>query len=88
MCILTIKKDKQLMPLQAKSWIVVLGNCESHEWSKSNQFAPVLYFDSLRYLVSLAIQCCRGLKQGDCKKRLLPGYSSPGGNHDCSAPFG
>jgi hypothetical protein len=37
MCVLTIKKDKQLMPLWAKSWIVVLGNRESREWSKSNQ---------------------------------------------------
>jgi hypothetical protein len=36
MCILTIKKDEQLMPLRAKSWIVVLGNRESREWSKSN----------------------------------------------------
>jgi hypothetical protein len=88
MCVLTIKKDKQLMPLWAKSWIVVLGNRDSREWSKSNQFAPVLWFDSLRYLVSLAIQRCHGLKQGDCKKRLLPGYSSPRGNHDHSAPFG
>jgi hypothetical protein len=36
MCVLTIKKEEQLMPLRAKSWIVVLGNCESHEWSKSD----------------------------------------------------
>jgi hypothetical protein len=28
MCILTIKKDEHLMPLRAKSRIVVLGNCE------------------------------------------------------------
>ncbi len=55
MCVLTIKKDEHLMPLRAKSWIVVLGNCESCEWSKSNQFALVLCFDSLRYLVSLAV---------------------------------
>ena len=36
MCVLTIKKDEQLVPLQAKSRIVVLGNCESREWSKSD----------------------------------------------------
>jgi hypothetical protein len=66
MCILTIKKDKQLMPVWAKTWIVVLGNCECCEWSKSDQFAPVLWFDSLRYLLSLVVQHCRGLKQGNC----------------------
>ncbi len=62
MCVLTIKKDEHLMPLRAKSRITVLGNCECHDWSKSNQFAPVLQFDSLRFLVSLAVQHCRGLK--------------------------
>ncbi len=33
MCVLTIKKDENLMPLRAKSWILVLGNRESREWS-------------------------------------------------------
>ena len=56
MCVLTIKKDEQLLPLRAKSWIVVLGNCESHDWSASNRFAPVLRFNSLCFLVSLAVQ--------------------------------
>ena len=42
MCVLTVKKDEHLMPLCAKSWIVVLGNRECRDWSKSNQFAPVL----------------------------------------------
>jgi hypothetical protein len=51
MCVLTIKKDEQLMPLRAKSRIMVLGNRESREWSKSDQFALVLCFDSLRYLL-------------------------------------
>jgi hypothetical protein len=55
MSILTIKKDKQLMPLRAKSLIVVLGNHEYRDWSKSDLFAPVLYFHSLRFLVSLAV---------------------------------
>ncbi len=88
MCVLTLKKDKQLMPLWAKSRIVVLDNCECREWSKSNQDAPVLWFDSLRYLVSLAVQHHHGLKQGNCKKCLLPGHSSPGGSHDHPPPFG
>eukprot|EP01082_Thalassiosira_pseudonana_P004932 g4059.t1 g4059 contig15:252416-253129(-) len=67
MCVLTIKKDENLMPLRAKSRIVVLGNLEDRSWSKSQRYAPVLRQDSLRYLVSLAIEQCRVLKQGDCK---------------------
>ncbi len=67
MCVLTIKKDKQLMPLWAKSRIIVLENQEDRDWSKSERFAPVLRFDSLRFFVSLAVQCRRGLKQGNCK---------------------
>ena len=72
-CILSIRKDEHLMPLQAKSWIVVLGNCESREWSKRDRFTPVLCFDSLRYFVSLAVQRCCGLKQGNCKNAFCQG---------------
>ncbi len=64
------------MPLRAKSRIVVLGNRDC-EWSKSNQFAPVLCFDSLCYLVSLAVQHCPGLKQGDCKNAFCQGILPP-----------
>jgi hypothetical protein len=77
MCVLTIKKDENLMPLRAKSRIVVLGNRENREWSKSDRFAPVLRFDSLRYLVSLATQRRRGLKQGDCKNAFFQGILPP-----------
>ena len=73
MCVLTIKKDEQLMPLWAKSRIVVLGNHESRDWSKSNRFAPVLQFDSLRFLVSLSTHHRRALKQGDCKNAFCQG---------------
>jgi hypothetical protein len=77
MCILTIKKDENLMPLWAKSWIVVLFNQEEHDWSKSDRFAPVLCFDSLRILVSLAVQHSRVLKQGDCKNAFCHGDLPP-----------
>ena len=77
MCVLTIKKDENLMPLRAKSRIDVLGNREGREWSKNDRFAPVLRFDSLRYLVSLAIQHRRGLKQGDCKNAFCQGILPP-----------
>ncbi len=77
MCVLTIKNDEHLMPLRAKSRIVVLGNCECHDWSKSDWFAPVLCFNSLRFLVNLAVQHRRGLKQGDCKNAFCQGILPP-----------
>jgi hypothetical protein len=46
-CILTIKKDEQLMPHWAKSCNEVLGNQEDRNWSKSGCFVLVLCFDSL-----------------------------------------
>ncbi len=73
MCVLTIKKDEQLMPLRAKSCIVVLGNHESRDWFKSDRFAPVLWFDSLCFLVSLSTQHCWALKQGGCKNAFYQG---------------
>jgi hypothetical protein len=76
-CVLTIKKDEQLMLLCAKSRILVLGYCETRDWSKSNRFAPVLRFDSLCFLVSLAVQHRRGLKQGDCKNAFCQGILPP-----------
>ena len=76
MCVLTIKKDENLLPLRAKSRIVVLGNHEDRVWSKTERFAPVLRGDSLRFLVSLAVEKRRVLRQGDCKnafcQRILP----------------
>ena len=65
MCVLTIKKNEQLLPLQAKSWIVALGNLEERFWSKSDHFALVLHQDSLRLLTSLAVEKRRALRQGD-----------------------
>jgi hypothetical protein len=56
MCILTIKKDENLIPLWAKYQIVVLGNHKDQVWSKSNQFAPVLHGNFLCFLVSLAVK--------------------------------
>jgi hypothetical protein len=77
MCGLTIKRDEQLLPLCIKSRIVVLGNHETRDWSKSNPFAPVLSFDGLRFLVSLVVQHRRGLKQGDCKNAFCQGILPP-----------
>ncbi len=54
--VLTIKKYGYLLPIHAKSQIIVLGNHEDWVWSKSDQFAPVLRSDSLWFLVSLAVE--------------------------------
>ena len=73
MCVLTIKRDENLLPLRAKSRIVVLGNHEDRDWSKSEKYAPVLRADSLRLMVSLAVENRRVLKQGDCKNAFCQG---------------
>jgi hypothetical protein len=56
MCVLSIKKDEMLNPLRAKSRIVVLGNHEDCVWTKSEKYAPVLRPDTMRLMVSLAVE--------------------------------
>jgi len=73
MCVLSIKKDEMLNPLRAKSQIVVLSNHEDRVWSKSDKCAPVLHPDSMRLMVSLAVEQHRTLKQGNCKNAFCQG---------------
>ncbi len=77
MCIFTIKKDENLHPLRAKSWIVVLGNHKDKVRKKRKKFAPVLCQDSLRFLTSMAIESCCPLLQGDCKNVFCHGILPP-----------
>lgn len=77
MCVLTIKRDENLLPLRAKSRIVVLGNHEETIWSKSDKFAPVLRGNSLRFLVSLAVEKRRTLRQGNCKNAFCQSELPP-----------
>lgn len=56
---------------------MVLGNHEERVWSKAEKFAPVLRFDSLRFLTSLAVEKRRTLKQGDCKNAFCQGELPP-----------
>ena len=65
------------MPLRAKSRIVVLGNHEDWTWTKSQRYAPVLRSDSLRFLVSMAVEQRRTLKQGDVKNAFCNGDLPP-----------
>ena len=77
MCVLTIKPDEMLRPHRAKSRIVVLGNHEDRIWTKCEKYAPVLRSDTLRLIVSMAIQKRRTLKQGDCKNAFCQGILPP-----------
>jgi hypothetical protein len=77
MCVLTIKKDENLLPLCAKSRIVVLGNHEDRVWTKSDRFAPVLRGNSLCFLVSLTVEKRCPLRQGDCKNAFCHGVLPP-----------
>jgi len=67
MCVLVVKPDKDGNPHRAKSRIVVLGNHEDRIYSKSQRYAPVLKYSSLRLLTSKAVGDKRVLQQGDCK---------------------
>ena len=67
MNIFTVKKDKQGLPVRAKSHLIVLGNLERRIWDKADKYAPVLTSTSSCLLVSMAIQDGRIMKQGDCK---------------------
>ena len=62
-----MKTDKEGNPDQSKSRIVVLGNHKDKLWNKSQRYAPVLQYSSLRLLVSKAVGDRRVLHQGDCK---------------------
>jgi hypothetical protein len=73
MSVLNIKKKENLLPLWAKSLIVALGNHKKPVWLKSDKFAPVLRGDSLRFLVSLAVQHHGQFCQGNCKNAFCQG---------------
>jgi len=88
MCVLRIKKDKNLLPLQAKFHILVLGNHEDRVWSKSNCFDPVLRGDSLHLLVSLAVEKHRPLHQGDYRNAFCQGILPPDELTIVRPPFG
>jgi hypothetical protein len=77
MCVLNIRQDENLLPLHAKSCIVMLGNHEDQVWSKLDRFAPVLCGNSLCFLVSLAVEKRRPLHQGDCKNSFRQGILPP-----------
>jgi len=77
MCVLVVKPSKDGKPNQAKSRIVVLGNFKDRLYEKSQQYAPVLKYSSLRLLTTKCVGDKRILQQGGCKNAFcntnLPG---------------
>ena len=67
------RKTRCSASFHAKSCIVVLGNHEDRVWTKPEKYAPILRPDSMRLMVSLAVEKCRTLKQGDCKNAFCQG---------------
>ncbi len=75
MCVLTIKKDEMLDPLQAKAHIVVLGNHEDRVWSKPEKYAPVLCPDSVHLMVSMAVQNTTHCAKDNAKMHFVKVFS-------------
>jgi hypothetical protein len=73
MCVLTIKPDMMMNPHCNKSCIVVLRNHEERFWSKTDKYAPILRPDTMRLIVSMAVEQQRTLQQGDCKNAFCQG---------------
>jgi hypothetical protein len=71
MAIATIKYDEHNRPKRAKYRIVVLGNLDYHQWSKSATAAPVMSQLELHLLTSLAISHKRTLKNCDVKQAFV-----------------
>jgi hypothetical protein len=77
MCVLTIKPDGMMDPHCAKARIVVLRNYKDKIWTKSNKYTPNLQLDTMRLIISMAIERQHTLQQGNymnafCQGVLLP----------------
>ncbi len=77
MCVMIIKPDEMRNPHRAKARIVVLGNHEDRDWSKKDKYAPVLRPDTMRFIVSMAVEQHQTLQQGDCKNAFCQGILPP-----------
>lgn len=71
-----IKYDQYGKPKRAKYCIVALGNLETHKWSKSECYAPVLSLMELRLMANLTVKHKRVLKNADVKQAFVQGCSS------------
>ena len=67
MCVLVVKNKKYGKPLHSKSCIFALGSFEDRLYQKSQRYAPVIKYISLRLLVAKAVGNKHILQQGNCK---------------------
>jgi len=88
MAIAMIKYDCNNKPKCAKYWIVVLGNCDYHVWSKESTAAPVLSQLELRLLTSLAVFHEKTLKNCDVKQAFVQSSLPPGEEYYVKPPVG
>jgi hypothetical protein len=77
MAIATIKYDEHNRPKRAKYRIVVLGNLDYHQWSRSSTAAPVMSQLELRLLTSLAVLHKRTWKNCDVKQAFVQSSLPP-----------
>ncbi len=78
MCVLTSKHDENYHLFVLKS---PFGNHKNRVWSKLDKFAPVLWGDSLGFLVSMAVQKRCPLCQGRLQEFILPRHSPSWQSH-------
>lgn len=65
MAISTIKKNTDGHPIRSKYRIVVLGNLDTHTWSKGGFFAPVMSQLEFGSMIAAAVRLHRTPKSGD-----------------------
>jgi Reverse transcriptase (RNA-dependent DNA polymerase). len=88
MAISKIKRDSHGNPTRAKYRIVVLGNLDPHNWSKSDCFAPVLSAMELRLLLAIATQAKVVPKQCDAVQAFCQTTLPPSEQYVCTPPKG
>jgi len=77
MALSTVKFDECGTPKRAKYRIVVLGNLDPHDWTKSECFAPVMSQLELRLLTAIAVKHKCILKAGDVKQAFVQALLPP-----------
>jgi Reverse transcriptase (RNA-dependent DNA polymerase). len=88
MAISKIKRDSQGNPTRAKYRIVVLGNLDPHNWSKTDCFAPVLSAMELRLLLAIATNMRVIPKQCDAVQAFCQTTLPPEEKYVCTPPKG
>ncbi len=88
MAISTIKKDENGDPKRCKYRIVVLGNLDSNNWSKSDCFAPVLSQPELRLLVDISVGMKRIPKSADVSQAFCQSVLPKNENYVLRPPPG